>query len=142
MTELMKQAPARFVFVLLMLALAVGPAWGCASTTTINSTPPGARVTVDGVMLGNTPVMYEDDMVFLWTKKQVRLDKTGYNTHVGQIKATFSPIYIVVGILCCLPVVALGEFKPSYSFVLSKKESAESQEKSDSLEEIASVNFR
>jgi hypothetical protein len=141
MSAIVTRTWLRITFVLLISTLVVGPGLGCASATTINSDPLGARVKIDGVMVGNTPVLYEEDMVFLWTKKQVTLEKTGYNTHIGQIKASFSPIYIVVGILCCLPVIVLGEFKPQYSFVLARKESQASDGGSQDLEEIASVDF-
>lgn len=119
---------ARFVsscLIVTLLALSLGPFTGCASSTTITSEPTGAAVRIDGQPVGNTPVSFTEDSVFLWTKHQVTLDKKGYQTLTGQMNATVSVLHLVIGIFCCLPFVIVGEFKPQYHYVLMRKEASE-----------------
>lgn len=114
--------------VLLILAIfftSLGPLTGCASTTTISSDPAGAEVAVDGQPVGQTPVSFTEDSVWLWTKHQVTLKKKGYHTYNGQMSATVSVLHVILGIFCCLPLILVGEFKPTYHYVLSKKEASE-----------------
>ncbi|WP_164017842.1 PEGA domain-containing protein [Pyxidicoccus trucidator] len=50
---------------------------GCASTTTIRSTPSGATVYVEDRRVGTTPLIYADRKTsFSWVK--LRLEKEGY----------------------------------------------------------------
>ena len=49
----------------------------CATTTTIKSRPPGARVYVDEQYLGETPVEFTDSSPF-WSKRALVLKKEGY----------------------------------------------------------------
>jgi len=60
------------------LVLVVAITSGCAATTTINSVPPGATASIDGRLLGQTPVRFSDSSVF-WNKHELVLTMPGYN---------------------------------------------------------------
>lgn len=59
--------------------------FGCASTTLIKSSPPGAKLQVDGQVLGETPHFYTDKAA-AGTVKTVTLRKEGYKGFNGYIK--------------------------------------------------------
>lgn len=108
---------------------------GCASSTQITSDPSGAQALVDGQPIGNTPATYSDGSVWVWTKHQVSLKKTGYYPYVGRMTATVNVPMLILGIagffLCCAVggVFALiGEFKPTYHYLLQKQAAAEPEE--------------
>jgi len=59
---------------------------GCASTTVIQSQPPGARVFLNGVPVGTTPFSMTDTNMS-GTTTQVRLEYPGYepfNTYIAR----------------------------------------------------------
>ena len=93
---------------------------GCASQTTITSIPTGADLKIDGQPVGKTPHNHSDAQVWLWTKRQVTLEKPGYTAATGFISGELSPTHLIVGILCCLPVIAVGQYNPQYNYVLQK----------------------
>lgn len=111
--------------ILLVLSTSVAPLVGCASSTTISSEPMGAAVKIDGQPVGNTPVSYTNESVYVWTEHQVTLEKKGYHPYNGQVEATFSVMHLLIGIFCCLPFVIVGEFKPTYHFVLAQQATAQ-----------------
>lgn len=123
------------VLTLLFASVAVT---GCASSTQITSDPSGASVQVDGQPVGNTPASFSEDSVFVWTKHQVTLKKKGYHAYNGTMQATVSVLHLVLGIFCCLPLVIVGEFKPTYHYILRKKEAADLAR---SWSEVAEVSF-
>jgi len=59
--------------------------FGCASTTLIESNPPGAKLQVDGQVVGETPHFYTDKAV-AGTAKTVTLKKEGYKDFNGYIE--------------------------------------------------------
>ena len=48
----------------------------CVSTTVVKTTPPDAKVYVDGMFIGNTPVTYSDTKI-VGSTTQLRLQKEG-----------------------------------------------------------------
>lgn len=101
-------------------AICLGMLSGCASQTTITSVPTGADVKIDGQPSGKTPYNYSEAQVWLWTKHQVTLEKSGYTATTGMLSGELSPTHLVVGILCCLPVALVGQYNPQYNFVLQR----------------------
>lgn len=63
----------------LLLVLLAGLLFGagCTHDVTIKSKPPGARIFVDGVDQGETPVVLEESAGF-FEEKRVRVEKEGY----------------------------------------------------------------
>jgi len=92
----------------------------CASTTTILSRPPGAKVFINGEYIGETPVSYTDTKVAFSTN-HVTIEKEGYeNFHtyftrseepeVGAIIASFFTFFI--------PLLWVAKYKPSRTYDL------------------------
>lgn len=107
----------------LVLALS-SPLTGCASSTTISSEPEGASLKIDGQPVGNTPVSFTENTVWVWTDHQITLERKGYHSYNGLMQATISPAHLVVGVLCMFPLLPLafvGQFKPRYHYVLMQK---------------------
>lgn len=112
---------------------------GCASTTVIQSEPAGAQVRIDGMPVGNTPVTFTDNAVWLWTSHQVSLERKGYDPYHTMLNAQVSPLYLILGLLCLLPFLVVGEYRPSYMYVMVKKQAVELIQQG--LEEFASIEF-
>lgn len=133
---------------LLIAIVAIGPLSGCASQTTITSTPPNAKLMIDGQPVGKTPYQYVESTTWLWSKHQVQANKRGYQPGYRMISASISPVHLIAGILCCLPLIAVGQYDPQYNIVLQRsgvggqtvKEvwRASSEEKKT---EVISINF-
>jgi hypothetical protein len=93
---------------------------GCASTTLIKSNPPGAKLHVDGQVVGETPHFYTDKAV-AGTVKKVTLKKEGYKDFNGSIeREKLSIPALIGGIFLLVPFVWLLEYPSRYSFKLEK----------------------
>ncbi len=80
--------------------IAAAAASGCASSTVLQSQPPGARVFLNGVPMGTTPYTMTDTNI-VGTATQVRLEYPGYqpfNTIIARSEQ-LDPVALVVGIL-------------------------------------------
>ena len=79
--------------------------FGCASTTLIKSNPPGAKLSLDGKVIGETPHFYTDKAV-AGTMKAVTLKKEGYKDFNAYIKREKLSVPILIGeILLIVPLV-------------------------------------
>lgn len=105
---------------LLIAIIAVGPLSGCASQTTITSTPPNAKLTIDGQPVGTTPYQYVESSTWLWSKHQVQANKQGYQPGYRMISASISPAHLILGLFCCFPFIAVGQYDPQYNIVLQR----------------------
>lgn len=94
----------------------------CSSTTTINSTPSGASLSINGNAVGQTPYTYTDSKV-LFSKQQVALSMKGYTTFQGFIARDELAVgTLLIGLLCVWPALLWAwEYPPSYNFTLQKK---------------------
>ena len=99
---------------------------------------------IDGVVAGQSPVVYSEDSVWVWTKHQVMVEKKGYNTLSTQMSAQFVPLNVILGglgfFLCLVPGIfaLVGEYKPQYHYVLTRKEAVEALK---NFEEVATIDF-
>lgn len=97
--------------------------FGCASTTLIKSNPPGAKLSLDGKVVGETPHFYTDKAV-AGTMKTVTLKKEGYKDFKGYIKREKLSIPILIGgILLIVPLVWVLEYHTQYNFEMEKLQS-------------------
>ncbi len=100
---------------------------GCASSTLINSIPPGAKVYVDGQYLGHAPVKQKDAAI-LGSFKDVVLKKDGYRDQSGTIRKDeirFLPL--IAGIWLIIPWLWVTGYPDQYTFELEEIPSAEGQ---------------
>jgi hypothetical protein len=89
---------------------------GCASTTLIKSNPPGAKLSIDGQFIGETPQFYTDKAI-AGTVRTVTLKKEGYKDFIGYIKREkLSVPALVGGIFLLVPFVWILEYPSQYGF--------------------------
>jgi len=92
---------------------------GCASSTLIQSSPPGAKVYIDGEPAGVTPCWYTDTKI------------TGSITDVDLVKEGYEPFYtsftrteqvnvgaIIGGFFFMVPFLWTMEYKPTHNYEL------------------------
>lgn len=93
---------------------------GCASTTLLKSNPPGAKIQVDGQVMGETPQFYTDKAV-AGTVKTVTLKKEGYKDLDSYIKREkFSVPNLIGGIFLLIPFIWILEYPSQYNFKMEK----------------------
>ncbi len=91
---------------------------GCASTTTLHSTPSGATVYVENERVGITPCEYSDRRNS-FSQVKVRLEKEGYEpfTTLMRRDGSFNPSVLLVGALI-FPLFWLTGYAEEHRFVL------------------------
>ncbi len=90
----------------------------CASSTMLNSSPPGATVYVDGVMVGKTPYSHTDSKI-VGSTTSLRFEKDGYEPLNAQlIRNEEVDVGAVIGGLFFLWPLFLWSMKysPSHSY--------------------------
>jgi hypothetical protein len=94
----------------------------CSSTTMINSNVPGAKVYLDGELVGTAPYAMSD-MKIVGSTTQVRLEAPGYAPVTGVIRRNeeFSVGACIGGIFLLVPFLWIMEYKPVHTFELRKK---------------------
>jgi hypothetical protein len=94
--------------------------FGCASTTLIKSNPSGAKILVNGQVIGETPQFYTDKAV-AGTAKTVTLKKEGYKDFDSYIKRDqFSVPNLIGGIFLIAPLIWILEYPSQYNFIMEK----------------------
>jgi hypothetical protein len=102
------------------LAMAFFLLFGCASSTVIKSNPPGAKLYLEGRLLGETPYTYSD-MAVSTTKREVTLKKEGYKDINSWIKREqLSLGVLIAGIFLMVPLIWVLEYPQQYSFDMER----------------------
>ena len=92
----------------------------CASTTMIQSNPSGAKVYLNGELVGATPYTHRDTKI-IWSKTTVKLEKEGYeplNTFFSRDEE------VDVGAICggffvYVPFLWTMKYKPTHTYELT-----------------------
>ena len=86
---------------------------GCASSTVIQSQPPGARVSLNGMLVGNTPYTMTDTKI-VGATTQVRLEYPGYQPLDAVISRNeeVDVLPLVFGILVLVPLLWVMKYRP------------------------------
>jgi len=93
---------------------------GCSSHTLIQTDPPGAKVYVDGILRGLSPVDYSD-MAISEEQKTVILKKEGYETSYVTIrKEKLKWGALIGGVFFCVPLIWVLGYPPGYFVELEK----------------------
>jgi len=107
-----------YLFPLLAVVIFIA---SCTSTTRITSEPPGATVLIDGVVAGETPLVYEDSKIS-FEKTNIILQKEGY-VDINSIIAKDDEVNVgaVVGGACLFWPLWLWtfEYEDQYHYVLA-----------------------
>jgi hypothetical protein len=89
-----------------LVSLAAG---GCTTTATIRTNPPGANLFFGGRYMGKTPVTVElKDGLEAAAGTSARLELEGYRTQNVLLGKEWSPGYIALDILACVPTLGLA----------------------------------
>lgn len=105
---------------LIVLSMVFFFLFGCASTTLIKSNPPGAKLSLDGMVVGETPHFYTDKAV-AGTMKEVTLKKEGYKDFSGTIKREeLSVPALIGGIFLIVSLAWILEYPTQYNFEMEK----------------------
>ena len=96
----------------------------CISSTLIESNPPGAKVTIDGMPAGVTPLNYSDAKVVASTT-QIKLEKPGYETkYVNLVRSEEIDLGAVIGgVICYIPFLWVMGYSPIHTYQLMPDES-------------------
>ena len=96
--------PAQFLLLVVALGLSA-----CSTTSMILTNPPGAKIYLSGRYLGLSPVEAELTDGFVdGANYWVKIKKEGYKTQDFKLRQRWSPGYIVLDILICLPTLGAG----------------------------------
>ena len=93
---------------------------GCSSHTLIQTDPPGAKVYIDGLLRGTSPLEYSDRAISEEEKKVI-LKKEGYETEYFSIrkeKFKWGPFW--GGVFCAFPFIWILGYPPGYFVELEK----------------------
>ena len=99
--------------------IAAAAASGCASSTVLQSQPPGARVFLNGVPVGTTPYAMTDTNI-IGTATQVRLEYPGYQPFNAIIARNeqLDPVALVVGIFVFPVLLWVMGYQPTHIFAM------------------------
>ncbi|MFZ5467952.1 MAG: PEGA domain-containing protein [Myxococcota bacterium] len=87
----------------------------CSTTTTIHSTPSGAKVYLDGAYRGETPLTLELPDGSNNGYKHVRLEKEGYASTETAIGRRQDPVRLVCGYFCLFPLLWVYKWDEAYT---------------------------
>ena len=92
---------------------------GCASTTVLQSQPPGARVFLNGVPVGTTPYTMTDTNMS-GTATQVRLEYPGFDPFNAMIVRSeqLDPLALLGGIFLLVPFLWILGYQPTHLFAM------------------------
>lgn len=92
---------------------------GCASSTVLQSQPPGAHVFLNGNPVGVTPYTMTDTNI-VGTTTQLRLEYPGYqtiNTYIVR-NEELDPVALITGILVWVPLLWVLRYQPTHYFAM------------------------
>jgi hypothetical protein len=92
---------------------------GCASSTVLQSQPPGARVFLNNVPVGTTPYTMTDSNI-VGTATAVRLEYPGYqplNTYIVR-NEQLDALALIGGLFLLVPFLWVLEYNPSHFYQL------------------------
>jgi len=103
----------------LIAAVTIGAFAGCASSTLIQSQPPGARVYVNGAAVGNTPFTMTDTKI-VGSTTAIRLELPGYQTLDTTISRNeeLDALALVGGIFLLVPFLWVMKYQAAHNYQL------------------------
>jgi hypothetical protein len=98
----------------------------CASTTMISSVPSGAKVYIDGELMGTTPYKYSDTRI-VGTTVNIDLKKEGYQPFYTSFSRTeqVNAGAIVGGLFLLFPFLWTMDYKPTHNYELTPERDIE-----------------
>jgi hypothetical protein len=92
---------------------------GCASTTTLQTQPPGAQVKIDGVPVGTTPYSLTDTKI-VGSNTQLRFELAGYQPYEVTLQRNeeVDVLPLIGGFFVLVPWLWVFKYKPTHTYVL------------------------
>ena len=92
----------------------------CASSTLITSVPPGAKVTIDGMLKGVTPYQMTDTKI-IGTSSNIRLELNGYQPKDVMINRNekVEPGAVIGGLCFFFPWFWVMGYDPTHNYELT-----------------------
>ncbi len=118
----MKKSVVKYTSLLLSLIIIFG---ACTSTTMITSEPPGAKVYLNGMYAGETPVTYSDTKI-VGTCTVLELEKEGYlPLHTMLVRNEEADVGAIIGgIFLLVPFLWTMGYQPDHHYELLSVEEA------------------
>jgi hypothetical protein len=93
---------------------------GCASSTVLQSQPPGATVKINGAQVGTTPYTLTDTKV-VGTTTMIDLEAPGYQPLRTQIQRNeeLDPLALVGGIFLLVPFLWIMKYSATHTYTLT-----------------------
>lgn len=103
----------------LLAAITVGAFAGCASTTVLQTQPPGAQVKLDGVPVGTTPYTLTDTKI-VGSNTQLRFDLPGYQPYEVTLQRNeeIDVLPLIGGFFVLVPWLWVFKYKPTHTYAL------------------------
>lgn len=100
-------------------AVTLGAFSGCASSTVLQTQPPGARVTINGIVVGQTPYRMTDTKT-IFSSTPVRFEYPGYAPLDVLIPRTeeLDPLPFIAGFFCLIPWLWAGKYQDAHTYQL------------------------
>lgn len=113
----MKKTTLKSVSLVLATSLLLA---SCSSSTVINSSPNGAKVYIDGSLVGTTPYKYSDSKI-VGSTTTVRLEKEGYDTFLGSFSRSEQADVgaIIGGLLVFIPFLWTMKYNSERTYELT-----------------------
>jgi hypothetical protein len=91
----------------------------CSSSTVIRSNPSGAKVFIDGSMVGTTPYTMEDTKI-VGSTTRIRLEYPGYQATDASIKRSeeFDVVACIGGVFLLVPFLWIMGYKADHNYEL------------------------
>ena len=92
----------------------------CSSTTMITSDPPGAKLYINGMSVGNTPYMHSDTRI-VGSMLMIKLEKEGYeplNTFITRDERVDVGA-VIGGLFLLVPFLWTMQYNPQHNYELA-----------------------
>ena len=115
----MRKIPRVFKLIAVFMAMVILAA-SCASTTMIQSEPPGAKVYVDGEPMGKTPYTYTDTKI-VGSVTHLKLSKEGYEDFQTVLvrNEEVDILAIIGGLIVWVPFLWVMKYRPYHNYELT-----------------------
>ena len=118
---------------------------GCAEDALIRSSPPGAKVDINGRFAGITPTEIEVSRAEFERPVTYRIELDGYEPLAGELHKRVAPARIVGGVFSfgiSLPFKRPTAFEDEYSFVLQRSPTVSASERMEPTPKAGTTESR
>jgi hypothetical protein len=95
----------------------LGAFTGCASSTVLQTQPPGARVTINGMVVGQTPYTLTDTKI-VSSQTPIRFEYPGYAPMDVMLvrNEEVDPLPLIAGLFTLIPLLWVMRYQPNHLY--------------------------